>query len=145
MILYRSVVLKRELCTKAKLFVFRSAFVPNLTDSHECWVMIERVRSRIKVAEIEFLRKVRDLSLLDKVKNTDIRKSLNIELLLLHIERLQLRWYGHVARMFHKRTEKQLMLFRVAKGLQGDPEPAGEIMLKTWPGHVLEFHQQNCR
>ena len=43
-----------------------------------------------------FLRKVRGLSLLDKVKSTDIRQSLNIEPLLLRIERLQLRWYGHV-------------------------------------------------
>ena len=34
--LYRSVVLKRELCTKAKLSVFRSVFVPILTYGHEC-------------------------------------------------------------------------------------------------------------
>ena len=42
---YRSVVLKRELCTKAKLSVFRSVFVPILTYGHECWVMTEIVRS----------------------------------------------------------------------------------------------------
>ena len=34
--LYRSVVLRRELCTKAKLSVFRSVFVPILTYGHEC-------------------------------------------------------------------------------------------------------------
>ena len=34
--LYRSVIPKRELCTKAKLSVFRSLFVPILTYSHEC-------------------------------------------------------------------------------------------------------------
>ena len=34
--LYRSVVLKRELCTKAKLSVNRSFFVPILTYGHEC-------------------------------------------------------------------------------------------------------------
>ena len=43
--LYQSVVLKRELCTKAKLSVFRSVFVPILTYGHECWVMTKRVRS----------------------------------------------------------------------------------------------------
>ena len=43
---YRSVVQKRELCTKAKLSVLRSVFVPILTYGHECWVMTERVRSR---------------------------------------------------------------------------------------------------
>ena len=45
--LYRSVVLKRELCTRAKLSVLRSVFVPILTYGHECRVMIKRVRSRV--------------------------------------------------------------------------------------------------
>ena len=43
--LYQSVVLKRELCTKAKLSVFRSVFVPIPTYGHECWVITKRVRS----------------------------------------------------------------------------------------------------
>ena len=55
--LYRSVVLKRELCTKAKLSVFRSVFVPILTYDHECWVMTERVRSRVQTAKMIFLQK----------------------------------------------------------------------------------------
>ena len=69
--LYRSVVLKRELCTKAKLSTFRSVFVSILTCGHECWVMIERVRSHVQAANMDFLQKVRGLSLLDKVKSTD--------------------------------------------------------------------------
>ena len=64
--LYRSVVLKRELCTKAKLSVFRSVFVPTLTYGYECWVITERVRSRVQAAEMGFLRKVRGLSLLEQ-------------------------------------------------------------------------------
>ena len=52
-------VLKRELCTRAKLFVFRLIFVPILTYGLECWVMTERVKSRFKAAEMSFLRKVR--------------------------------------------------------------------------------------
>ena len=61
---YRSVVLKRELCTKAMLLVFRAVFVSILTYGHDCWVMTERVKSRVQVAEMGFLRKVRSLSLL---------------------------------------------------------------------------------
>ena len=60
--------------------------------------MAKRVKSRVQGAEIGFLQKVRGLSLLDKVKSTDIRQSLNIEPVLLRIERSQLRWYGHVSR-----------------------------------------------
>ena len=55
--LYRSVVLKRELCTKAKFSVFRSVFVPFLTYGHECWSMTERVRSRIQATEMVFCEK----------------------------------------------------------------------------------------
>ena len=68
--------------------------------------MNERVGSRVQAAEMGFLQKVRGLSLLDKVKTTEIHQSLNIEPLLLRIERPQLRWYGHVTRMCHERTAK---------------------------------------
>ena len=61
--------------------------------------MNEKVRSRVQEAEMGFLRRISGLTLLDKVKSTDIRESLNIESLLLRLERSQLRWYGHVTRM----------------------------------------------
>ena len=101
--IYQSVVLKRELCTKVKLFVFRSIFVPILIYDNEYWVMTKRVSGRNV-----FLRKVRGLSLLDKVKSIDIHQSLNIELLLLRIKRSQLRWSssssfeGHPLQVGHK-------------------------------------------
>ena len=52
---YRSVVLKQELCTKAKLIVFRSVFVSIPTYSHECWVMTERYRvpKRVSCKQLE--------------------------------------------------------------------------------------------
>ena len=56
-----------------------------------------------------FLAKIRGLSLLDKVKSTNIRQPLNMEPLLLRIERSQLRWYSHVTLISHERTAKQLM------------------------------------
>ena len=83
--LYQSVVLKRELYTKAKLSVFRSVFVPILTYGHECWVMTERGRSPVQVAEMGVFQKVRGLFLIEKVKSTDICQSLNTEPLLLRI------------------------------------------------------------
>ena len=107
--LYQSVVLKRELCTKANLSVFRSVSVSIITYGHELWVMNEIVRFRVQAAELGLLRKVRSLFLFDKVKSTDICQSFNIEPLLLRIERSQLLWYVHVTRMSHKRTAKQLI------------------------------------
>ena len=73
--------------------------------------MNEKVRSRVQAAEMGFLRRISGLTLLDKVKSADIRESLNIEALLLRLERSQLRWYGHVTRMSQERTAKKIALF----------------------------------
>ena len=56
-----------------------------------------------------FLRRISGLTLLDKVKSADIRESLNIESLLLRLERSQLRRYGHVTRMSQESTAKKLL------------------------------------
>ena len=47
-----SVVLKRELCTDAKLSIFRPVYVPILTYGHQCWIMNEKVTSPVQGAEM---------------------------------------------------------------------------------------------
>ena len=67
-----------------------------------------------------FFVKIQKFILLDKVKNTDIYQFLNIELLC--IEQSQLRGYGHVTRMSHERTAKQLMdALSSSKRVRGRP------------------------
>ena len=120
--LHRSVVLKWELCTKAKLYIFRSVYVPILTYGHECWIMNEKVRSQVQAAKTGFLRRISCLTLLDNVNCADICQSLNIELLLLRLERLQLRWHGHVTRMPQERTAKKLLCSTlIGQSSRGDP------------------------
>uniref|UniRef100_A0A8C6PHS8 Reverse transcriptase domain-containing protein n=1 Tax=Nothobranchius furzeri TaxID=105023 RepID=A0A8C6PHS8_NOTFU len=95
-VLYRSAVMKRELSQKAKLSIYQSVYVPTLTYCHELWVVTERTRSRIQVAEISFLRRMVGLSLGDRVRSSVIQEGLGVDPLLLHIERSQLRWLGHL-------------------------------------------------
>jgi len=85
--LYRSIVVKRELSRKAKLSIYRSIYVPTLTYCHKLWVVMS------------FLRRVAGLSLRDRVRSLEIRRELGVEPPLLHIERSQLRWFGHLIRM----------------------------------------------
>ncbi|KAK3564029.1 hypothetical protein QTP86_006952 [Hemibagrus guttatus] len=97
--MYRSVVVKKELSWKVKLSIYQSIYVPTLTYGHELWVMTERVRSRIQAAEMSFLRRVAGHSLRDRVRSSVIQEELGVEPLLLHIERGQLRWLGHLFRL----------------------------------------------
>jgi len=69
--------------------------------------MTERIQSQEQASEIRFLRTIEDVTLFDKVRSSKIRKYLNIEPLLLRIEKSQLRWFGHVSRMSQKKLPKQ--------------------------------------
>lgn len=64
-------------------------------------------------------------------KNTSsiIWKRLGVELLLLHMERCQLRWFGHLVRMFGST----------------DPGHDGAVIFFVWPRNALVFHQRRCR
>ena len=107
--LHYSVVMKRELSKKAKLSIFKAVFVPTLTYGHESWVMIKRMRSQVQASEMRFLQRIEGVTMFNKVRSSEIRKSFNIEPLLLRIERSQLRWFGHVSRMPQERLPKQAL------------------------------------
>ena len=79
-----------KLLKKAKLSIFKAVFVPILTYCHESWVMTERMRSQVQASEMRFLRRIEGVTLFNKVRSSEIRKSLNIKPLLLRIKRSQL-------------------------------------------------------
>ena len=84
--------------------------------------MLTALLSRVQAAEMGFLRRISGLTLLDKVKSEDIRESLDIELLLLRLERSHMRWYGHVTRMSQEKTaKKQLYSTPIGRRPRGRP------------------------
>ena len=85
-----------------------------------------------------------DLTLLEKVRSADIRESLNIESLLLRLERSQLCCYGHMTRISQDRTAKQLLYSTpIGQSPLGwtIPDPVRGITLKILVGLALESHQ----
>ena len=108
--LHYSVVMKRELSKKAKLLIFKIVFVPIFTCGHEFWLMTERVRSQVQESKMRYLRRIEGVTLFNKARSSEIRKSLNIEPLLLRIEISQLRWFDHVSKMPQERLPKQALL-----------------------------------
>ena len=106
--LHYSVVMKREL--SKKLSIFKAVFVLIRTCDHESWIMTERMRLLVQACKMRFLLRIEGVTLFNKVRSSEIRKSLNIEPLLVQIERSQLRWFGHVSRMPQERLHKQALL-----------------------------------
>ena len=72
--------------------------------------MTERVRSQVQAPEMRFLRRIDGVTLFNKVRSSEIRKSLNIEPLFLGIGRSQPIRFGHVSRMPQERLLVQALL-----------------------------------
>ena len=66
------------------------------------------MRSRVQAAEMRYLRQVAGFRRIDKVRNRTIREKLNTEMLLLKVERSQLRWFGHVLKITRNRLVYQV-------------------------------------
>ena len=134
--LYRSVVSKKEVSRRTKMAIFNAVYCPVLIYGHEQWVMTERIRSRIRAAEMRFLRRVAGLTLPDKIRSSTMRESLKAESLLLHIERLQLRWLGYVLRMPHEKLAHQ-----VFEAMPHGKRPVGRPRL-TWRKYIACLCQE---
>ena len=94
-----------KLCQK----IFQLSFCPH---SHLwLWILGNDRKNAITSASVrnEVFTKIRRNDTVYKVRSSEVRKSLNIEPLLLRIERSQLRWFGHVSRMPQKRLPKQAL------------------------------------
>ena len=71
--------------------------------------MTERVRSQMQAFEMRFLGKIKGVMMFDKLRNSLIRQSVDIESLLLRIKRSQLRWLRRVSRMLQEQLPKQTL------------------------------------
>ena len=102
------------------------------------------MRSQVQASEMRFLRRIKGVTLFNKVRSSDIRKSLNIEPLLFRIERSQLRWFGHVSRMPQERLPKQALHAKANGEDQSDDlELDGPITLRILDGIAWDFAQAN--
>ena len=72
--------------------------------------MTERVQSPAQASKMRFLSRIEEVTLFNKVRSFEIRKSLCIEPLLSGIKKLQFRWFGHVSIISQKRLPKQALL-----------------------------------
>ncbi len=139
--MYRSVVVKKKLSLKAKLSIYRSIYIPTLTYGHELWVMTEWIKCRIQAAEMSFPRRVAGRSLRERGRSSFTPEELGVEHLILHIERNQLRWLGHLFWMSLGLLPGEVLsgLVPPVRGPGEDPGHVGGTMTLSLPGNALGF------
>ena len=73
----------------------------------EIWRLTENNKRRVKVTEMDTLRRSSRISRKERIRNVTIRQQIGLEeTIIKEIEQNKLTWYGHVQRMAEGRLPK---------------------------------------
>ena len=72
---------------------------PVLLYGAECWIVRKKEEQILEKIEMRMLRRIKGVTLRDKVKSVDIRKELGVNSIQEKVREMRLRWYGHMQRM----------------------------------------------
>ena len=102
---------------------YKTMAVPVLMYGSETWVTKSQYQKRIQSAEMKFLRYVKNYTLEDQIRNSEIRDELGIYELNDRIKSNKLQWKEHVDRMQDNRIPKITKNYRaVGKRNPGRPK-----------------------
>ena len=126
----------RYISNGTKMRVFQSICRPILTFGCESWVLEPQQKSRIQAAEMTYLRRVKKITRMDRVRNEVVRQELGSQSVLDYIEQRQLAWWGHLQRMSPNRTPKQIWEARISGNRRrGRPR-------KSWDNIVTDIFKK---
>jgi len=84
--------------TGVKGKVYRTMVRPVLIYGLEAWTLRRRKEERLERTEMRMLRWILGLTLRDRKRNDDIRRTLRVACITDKVREARLRWYGHVQR-----------------------------------------------
>ena len=82
----------RELKSKLYMTVIR----PVLLYGAECWTVRKKEVQILEKTDMRMLRRIKGVTLRDRVKSLDIRKELGVSSIQEKVREMRLRWYGHM-------------------------------------------------
>ena len=131
-----SFIRKREISKDTKMTIYRTIYRSILTFGCESWVLNKRLESKLQALEMKYLRGVKGVTRMDKLRNADIREELGSEALLDFVKKRQLSWWGHLQRMQEGRQVKEIWRTRVI--MRRDRGRPGE----SWDSAVAKILQR---
>ena len=121
---------------QAKLAIFKALYRSCLTYGHESWILTERTRSRVQAAEMRSFGESQELPGWTTSGTPASERPWGVEPLILHTEKSQLRWYGHVLRMNPDR-----LVPRIMNAFPGERRPVGRPRTR-WVDQVKELFRR---
>ena len=113
--LRKEVLERRELSKDTRIRVFNAVIIPTLTYGCETLTLQKRHRSSIQALEMRYLRRVEGITRADRVRNEDIKRELDQEVVLSVVDRKKKEWYKKVTEMQEDRLVKRVFIDEVPR------------------------------
>ena len=92
------VINDKNMPRKLKVKLYMNVIRPVLLYGAECWT-VRKKEQILEKTEMRMLRRIKGVTLRDRVKSVDIRKELGVSSIQEKVREMRLRWYGHMQRM----------------------------------------------
>ena len=113
---------------KLKIKLYMIVIRPVLLYGAECWSVRKNEEEIFEKTEMRMLRRIKGVTLRDKVKSVDIRKELGVTSIQENVREMRLRWYGHMQRMQKKKNEMRAVVDMRVPGKRPRGRPRGRWM-----------------
>ncbi|GFO33970.1 hypothetical protein PoB_006047500 [Plakobranchus ocellatus] len=103
----------KKMPRKLKTKLYTTMVRPVILYGAECWVVGQKEEQLLETTEMRMLRRIRGVTLEDKMRSDDIRKELGVCPIGEKARESRLRWFGHVMRREPENHLKQMLNLEV--------------------------------
>ena len=89
----------KEITMTTKTQIIKAVFTPTLLYQSENWTLTSKERQMLTTAEMRCLRKAAGKTRMDKIRNEEIRRRVNMQPAEQTANKNKIRWWSHVMRM----------------------------------------------
>ena len=110
----KEVLERRELKKATKMRVYNAMVIPTMLYGSETWTVMKRHESRLGATEMAYLRRVVGVTRSDRVRNADVRETVNQEGVMEKVRRKQRAWKEKLEQMEDGRLVKKVYTEEIA-------------------------------
>ena len=103
------VIADKKIPAKLKTKLYTTVVRPVILYGAECWATGVKEENILKKTEMRMLRRIKGVTVKDKMKSEDIRKELGVGSIKSKARESRLRWFGHVHRKEQESNLRQVM------------------------------------
>ena len=92
------VISDKNMPRKLKITLYVNVIRPVLLYGAECWTVRKKEEQILEKTEMRILRRIKGVTLRDRIKSVDIRKELCVSSIQQKVREMRLRWYGRKQR-----------------------------------------------